>query len=441
MREFFRIWAAPVLLVVIAGLLALIFAEPPPPRSVLIASGADGGSYARAADRYAQSLRESGVSADVQRTAGSVENLRLLQSGRADIALVQTGLAGDLGAQGVRSLGAVFLEPLWVFYSGRRSIRELNDLRGLRVAVGPEGSGVRVLSRVLFDDVGLEGGAFESIPLSGQAAASALANGEIDVAVVIAAPDAPWIRELASDPAIRLLSLDRAPAYVRRHPYLAAVPLFRGVLDLERDVPARDVVLLAPVAQIVVRENLHPALQALLIEAAYAIHSSGSMLSEPGFFPTPKLADIPLSKEADRYYRDGPSFLRRIFPFDVANFLERAWVFIIPLATLAFPVARASPPIYRWRIRRKIYLWYRHLRDLETAGRAAGTLGERHEIVERLHALQVDASRVKVPLSFTDDLYRLRAHIRFVTDLVERGASHSQGGIVEGPGSLVEQGL
>ena len=431
MREIVRIWAAPALLVIVVAVLALLFAEPPPPRSVTIASGAEGGSYALAADRYAQALSESGVSAHAERSAGSVDNLRRVKSGEADIALVQTGLASDFGTQGVRSLGAVFLEPLWVFYSGRQTVREFDDLRGLKVAIGPEGSGVRVLARVLFDDVGLEEGAFEGVPLAGQAAASALMAGEIEAAVVIAAPDAPWIRELASDPSVRLLSLERAPAYARRHPYLASVTLFRGVLDLERDLPSRDIVLLSPVAQIVVRENLHPAIQVLLIEAAYSAHSSGSMLSEPGFFPTPKLADIPLSREADRYYRDGPSFLRRIFPFDVANFLERAWVFIIPLATLIFPLVRASPPIYRWRIRRKIYLWYRHLRDLEAAGRAAGTMEERDEVIGRLHALQVDASRIQVPLSFTDDLYRLRAHIRFVADLVDRAAVRSRDVIMD----------
>lgn len=441
MREIVRFWAAPVLLVLVVAGLTLLFLEPPPPRSVRIVSGAEGGSYAVAADRYAVALRERGVSADVERTAGSVDNLRRLKSGGADIALVQTGLAGDFGTQGVRSLGAVFLEPLWVFYSGRRTVREFDDLRGLKVAIGPEGSGVRVLSRVLFDDVGLDEGAFEGVPLAGQAAASALMAGDVDAAVVIAAPDAPWIRDLASDPSVRLLSLERAPAYVRRHPYLASVTLFRGVLDLERDVPSRDVVLLSPVAQIVVRENLHPAIQALLIEAAYSAHSSGSMLSEPGFFPTPKLADIPLSQEADRYYRDGPSVLRRIFPFDVANFLERAWVFIIPLATLIFPLVRASPPIYRWRIRRKIYVWYRHLRDLEAAGRSAGTLEEREEVLERLHALQVDASRIQVPLSFTDDLYRLRAHIRFVADLVGRAASRSRTGLTGGPDVQTDQYL
>jgi hypothetical protein len=162
-----------------------------------------------------------------------------------------------------------------------------------------------------------------------------------------------------------------AHALARRHPYLDEVTLYRGVLDLKAILPREDVMLIAPAAQIVVREDLHPAIQSLLIEGAMAAHGGGSLLSDPGQFPAPQLADIAISDEAKRYYDNGPSFLRRVFPYSVANFLERAWVLAIPLITLMIPLIRAAPPLYRWRIRRKIYVWYNDLRQLEADGRAA----------------------------------------------------------------------
>ena len=136
------------------------------------------------------------------------------------------------------------------------------------------------------------------------------------------------------------------------------------------------------------REDLHPAIQSLLIEAALAAHGGGSLLADPGRFPTPQLSDIAISDEAKRYYDNGPSFLRRIFPYSVANFLERAWVLAIPLITLLIPLIRAAPPLYRWRIRRKIYVWYNDLRELEAAGRAATTTEERTEVRAKLADLQ-----------------------------------------------------
>jgi hypothetical protein len=192
------------------------------------------------------------------------------------------------------------------------------------------------------------------------------------------------------------------------------------VLDLARDLPERDVQLIAPAAQLVVREGLHPAIQSLLIEAALAAHGGGSLLSDPGRFPTPQLADIAISDEAKRYYENGPSFLRRIFPYSVANFLERTWVLAIPLITLLIPLIRAAPPLYRWRIRRKIYVWYNNLRELETDGRNAQTAEDRMEVRAKLADLQEETGKVEVPVSYTDDLYRLRAHIRFVAELVDK---------------------
>jgi hypothetical protein len=225
---------------------------------------------------------------------------------------------------------------------------------------------------------------------------------------------------LVGDPAIELLSMKEAHALARRHPYLDEVTLYRGVLDLASILPKEDVMLIAPAAQIVVREDLHPAIQSLLIEAALAAHGGGSLLSDPGKFPTPQLSDIGISDEAKRYYESGPSFLRRIFPYSVANFLERAWVLVIPLVTLIIPLVRAAPPLYRWRIRRKIYVWYNDLRELEADGRNAQTAEERTEVRAKLADLQEETGKVEVPVSYTDDLYRLRAHIRFVAELVDK---------------------
>jgi len=198
------------------------------------------------------------------------------------------------------------------------------------------------------------------------------------------------------------------------------------VIDLAEILPKQDVMLIAPVAQLVVRDDLHPAVQSLLIEAAITDHGGGSLLADPGRFPTPQLTDIAISDEAKRYYESGPSFLRRVFPYSVANFLERTWVLIIPLVTLMIPLVRAAPPIYRWRIRRKIYVWYKDLRELETAGRNAETAEDRIEVRARLADLQAETGKVEVPVSYTDDLYRLRAHIRFVAELLDKLGSNER---------------
>ena len=99
---------------------------------------------------------------------------------------------------------------------------------------------------------------------------------------------------------------------------------------------------------------------------------------------------------------------------------------VIPLVTLLIPLVRAAPPLYRWRIRRKIYVWYTDLRELEAAGRAAETPEDRTEVRAKLADLQAETGNVEVPVSYTDDLYRLRAHIRFVAELLDKLAAQER---------------
>lgn len=417
-------WLGPLGILVIVGFVAAIYVMgPPPPKSVTIAGGSAGGAYAVTAAGLGASLEAEGVKPTILSTAGSIDNVTRLKTGEAEIAIVQTGLLNEEAGEGLRSIGAVFYEPLWVFVRRGGEFADLRDLAGLRIAAGAEGSGTRALADMLLGEVGLSAADYTLAPLGGGDGAQALKAGEVDALVAVSGAAAVWIHDLVADPAIQLVSLDRAPAFSRRHPYLDTVTLFAGVIDPAAGLPAHDVQMLAPAAEIVVREDLHPAIQSLLIEASFERYAGGSIFAEPGAFPTPDLADVELSDEARRYYKDGPTFLRRLFPFDVANFLERAWVLAIPLLTLAYPLFKAAPPLYRWRIRRKIYVWYSDLRDLEAEARAAKTDAELAEIRGKLAELQAETGEVEVPLSYNDNLYHLRNHIRFVSDLVDNLAS------------------
>ena len=396
---------------------------PPPPDTIRFASGAANGAYAQTAQTYTDIFEEKGVTLNIVETTGSGDNLKLLRNGEVDAAIVQAGVAELSDAEAIRSLGAIFYEPLWVFYRNETGILEsgLEDLRGfddLTIAAGSETSGTRKLATDMLSQNGVSA---RLVALTGEAGAEALRTGEVDVLMSVSAPTATFITELLADPEISVLSFDRALAYERRTPYLSQVIFPEGGLNLEENLPSAPIELIAPVAQVVVREDLHPAVQALLIEAMVANHKAGTLLSAPDVFPTPDRADLPIADEAERYYENGPSFLRRYFPWSVANFLERAWVLIIPLVTLLFPLIRAAPPLYRWRTRRKIYVWYKDLRVLEARGRAAHTKEEREAVIRDLYDLQAEVvGQVEVPESYTDELYRLRSHILFVSQLVKR---------------------
>ena len=297
-------------------------------------------------------------------------------------------------------------------------VEDFGDLRTKRFAIGANGSGTRTLALELQGEFGGTWPASAQLALSGTAAADALKAGDVDAVAYASSVEAPYIQDLLRTPEVSLLSFPRAEALARRKAALSAVTLLRGVVDIGADIPSADVPLVAPVAQLAVRKDLHPAIEAVLIDAAVAIHGDGSLLSAAGTWPNPDATDLPVSSQARRYYKAGPSFLRRYFSFDIANFLDRAWVLAIPLLTLLFPLVRAAPPIYRWRVRRKIYVWYKDIRELEARGRASPKKEERAKILQELEDLQEEIGTVEVPLSYTDDLYRLRSHVEFVKQLV-----------------------
>ncbi|MEE2878185.1 MAG: TAXI family TRAP transporter solute-binding subunit [Pseudomonadota bacterium] len=432
MKDALKVYGPLALLVIASIWVALSLIDPAPPSKVTIASGGSGGAYYSLAQQYREALGEDDVEVEVLETRGSLENLELLMSGKADIAFVQGGIADAEERDELRSLAGVFHEPFWVFVRDDIAAEDYGDLRDIRLAVGPEGSGTRALALDLQESWGGNWAASSQSIESGLAAASALKAGDLDAAAFSASIDSPYIADLLETPNIRLLQFERAPALARRTAALDEVTLYRGILDLEADIPATDIPLIASVAQLAVDKDLHPAIQSLLLEASEEIHSGNSAFARTGAFPDKALIDMPLSAEAERYWKDGPSFLRNYFSFQVANFLERAWVFLIPLLTLLIPLVRAAPPIYRWRVRRKIYIWYKDLRELEARGRSAETNDQRDAILSELSALQKEVGELEVPLSYTEEVYHLRSHISFVRQLVQGlysrdlGVSHAR---------------
>jgi uncharacterized protein len=398
----------------------VMFVEPPPPRSIVIASGARNGAYFRFAQRYAEGLQAQGLSVEVRETAGSVENLRLLGedgSGVA-VAIVQSGVAGPDDVKRAYALGSLYREPLWVFYRGESRLERLSQLAGKRVGVGPAGSGTHAIAMQLLAVNGLvesrspgENARVTTVPANVADAAKALQAGELDAAFFVAAIEADYIQSLLNQKGVNLLSFSQHEAYHRRFRFLAPVTVPAGLADLGQNIPGRDVELLAPTAMLVVRKDFHPALIPLLLTAATRIHGRGDELSDPGEFPSGKYCDLPLSEDARRFYESGQPMLQRLLPFWLASLVDRAKVMLIPLIMLMMPLLRAAPPLMRWRTRRKIYLWYSDLREIDQR-LATGLSGpELDEELARLRDIEHQVAYVDVPLSYMEEFYHLRLHL------------------------------
>ncbi|MSQ70213.1 MAG: C4-dicarboxylate ABC transporter substrate-binding protein [Betaproteobacteria bacterium] len=432
------ITAGPFAALVMVSLVAAYFLlEPTPPRRVVMATGPAGGDYAAFGARYAAALKPYGIEVVLKQTAGSSENRRLLRDPlqQVDLGFVRGGSsdalrASDEEAGGVPlvSLGSMSLEPLWLFYREKSAkklprgvLSQLGQLKGWRVNVGARGSGTSGLFGKVLHANGIERESMERTRLESTPAVMGLLEGNLDAILLAATPEASLVQMLLLTPGIRLFEFAQAEAYARRMPYLRPVVLPRGVIDLGRDQPAHDMPLVATTTALILRERTHPALQQLFVQAAQTIHGGTGWIARAGQFPSGQNTELPLAREAERYYRTGPPFLQRYLPFWLANLIDRMWVALVSIIAVLIPLSRVVPPLYDFRIRSRIFRWYRQLRDIEDA--LSGNAEPQAALLEKLNRLDEKAEGISVPLSYTDELYALRSHIKLVRERLAAAAA------------------
>ncbi|MCC6473139.1 MAG: C4-dicarboxylate ABC transporter substrate-binding protein [Burkholderiales bacterium] len=414
-------------LVAAAFWFAYQFVKPAPPARLVMASGPADGAYHPIALRYREILARQHIDLEIRTSAGAVENLRRLADPESAVeaGLVQAGLGDAADYPGIETLGSIYYEPVWIFYRGAPLEDDLRHLRGKRIAVGVEGSGTRRLATQLLLVNGAWTPPTRIVDLGGEAAAQALRKGTIDVALLVGPAEQATIRSLLLDGRVRLMSFDRAAAYTKAFPFLTAVRLPEGGINLLRNIPPNEVVLLAPTANLMVKQTLHPALAGLLLQAMSEVHAGAGILHRDGEFPALRGTEFPASAEAQRYFRSGPPFLQRFLPFWAANLIDRILVLLVPLVAVLIPVLRYAPSLYGWRIRSRIYRWYGELKLLELELKEHFEAQRLPEYRRRLDQLEQRAYTRPLPIAFTPDVYTLRLHIATVRGMLDRGAHAS----------------
>ena len=407
---------------------AYFLLQPAPPKRIVFATGPERSALDQFGKRYVAELARHGIEVELLPTRGSLDNLLALGDATqdVDIGFVQGGSSDYARTADEKqadvplvSLGSMFFEPVWLFYREdaargvpQAALAELAQRERWRISFGAEGSGtpglmrkVLAANRVNVDDL-------QPVKLELTPAVVGPLGGELDALAFVSAPESQMVQMLLQTPGVELLEFLQAEAYSRRFPFLSPVILPRGVADLERNVPAKDIPLIAPITSLVAREDTHPAIIQLLVQAASRIHSSPGWIAQAGQFPTSQAAEFPIAPEAERFYLNGPPLLQRYLPFWLANLIDRMWVVLFSIVAVMIPLTRVVPPLVEFRFRRRVFRWYRQLRDIETRLEIGETPAP--TLLEELERLDIRIAHIAVPLSYTDALYNLRAHISLV---------------------------
>jgi len=420
--------AAILVAALVAGALWVSFQllQPAPPRRIVMASGFDGGLYHKYAQRYRALLAREGVTVEERMTSGSADNLALLLDSKSgvDVALMQGGVATPQQAESLVMVASLYYEPLWVFHRSGERWDRLSRLKGKRVAIGLPGSGTRAFIEPLLAASGVDAANATLVPLGTVDGLAALRAGEIDAAVMVGGAQTESILAALRDPTLDLVDFQHADAYQRRFPHVTRLTLPAGTIDLGRDLPPHDITLIGTRSMLVAREDLHPVLVNMLVDAARAVHAGQGYFEAPGEFPNASPVDLPVSVDADRHLRFGSRLLYRYLPFWVAAFVERMIVVVVPLLVVLVPVINFLPQFLRWRARSRIYRWYGELALLERdVATRSGELPIERWLTD-LDRIRRAVEHIETPRAFASEAYTLREHIALVRrSVLERAGS------------------
>jgi TRAP-type uncharacterized transport system substrate-binding protein len=409
-----------LILVALAVALWVVFSfiEPPPPKVIRIATGSPSGAYARYARQYAAEFAKHGVRLEIVNTAGSVENLKRLEDprGRIDLAFVQGGVSSAEEHPNLAGLASVAYEPIWFFYDKRRFSAaspptRLRDFIGHSLAIDAPGSGVRAAAMKLLAMNKMTDAGDKLVPLGGMDAVDALLAGTLDAAILVSAVGSPTIEKALSHD-LGVMSLGEADAYVRLLPWLAKIELPKGVADIANEIPHERVVLVAAVANLVAREDLHRAIMFLTLDIASTVNGPATAIHARGEFPSEQGLDYSESDESKRFFKSGRPFLQQYLPFWLANLAERMIAVLLPVLAISLPLMRVIPAYLNWRAQAKLSQLYEEValleyrRDVADEGNAKS--------LARLAQIDRLVSRLDLGAAHHPKVYLLKSHIDLV---------------------------
>jgi len=277
-----------------------------------IAAGPRGSESVELASAIAQVFNEhnSITRIDVFETAGSAENIRLLEKGQVDFATAQADIRVN---ESVMAVASLYFDAYQLIVNDSTGIKVFNELRGQRVAIPPEGSGQHDSFWFVAEHYGLSPEDLTALPMSEEAANFAMVAGQVDAVFRVRAPGNAKIRELVRDHNMHLVPIYHAEALALKRSALApgVVPAgaYRGapalpVYDLQTPILERVLV-----ARAGVDDELIHKMTRLLFES----HSELVALSPLAGFIAPIEAggkiSMPVHPGAQRYYdREKPGF-------------------------------------------------------------------------------------------------------------------------------------
>jgi hypothetical protein len=212
-------------------------------KRLIIATASTGGTWYPLGGGVANLISKyiPDTSASAKPSGASVENIRNVESGRVDLAIVMPDAAyfgykgeADFKAQkkmeNLRGLFATYPIDAYFYSVEGTGIKTLADLKGKKVAVGAAGSGTEVFNRMILEMYGITYDNMDEQFLSAPEATDALKDGTTDAAMYLLGTPAPTLMDLTTQRKAAFLSMepDKIKAFCEKYPFYTASNIKAG---------------------------------------------------------------------------------------------------------------------------------------------------------------------------------------------------------------------
>jgi TRAP-type uncharacterized transport system substrate-binding protein len=318
-----------------------------------ILTGSAGGQYYAVATRLAERAKLEHWTLSVVPTAGSIENVRRLTTGRGRcaemFAIVQDGTPVPADAR-LELLGRL-PQPESLLLLGRpgNAFHTFADLRGASIGIGPEGSGTAYLMGQLFEDPDLRELDVHLSPHELPEQAQLVAEGKLDMAAFVMQEDAQFLRTLIRQHGLDIVAPRDLQGLIARYPWLSLGHIPAGRYDLVHPIPAVDKQI-AHLATLVIASPCAQRADRIALLILLGAELPGFVRGNPPSATGPNTV-LPLAPEAHQFFLTGePEIADRYFPWLVNLMSPAYWVYLFMAATVLFNGMKAFSRFRLWRI-------------------------------------------------------------------------------------------
>jgi TRAP-type uncharacterized transport system substrate-binding protein len=414
------------ILIIAIGFLAslvmgLSFIVPAPPKFIKIAAGDEYSSSFVTANRIKNEIEKSGISVEIVKSAGNLENVALLENSKSNVslAIIQSGTFKQANHPELESIANLYLTPLLVIYrkdTFQKPPEKLPDFVGKRISIGTEDGNANLLFQQLtkFSATTSDFDTTKKKNWDLGKSLAALEKKDLDAVFIVERPDEEeWILEAFKNPNVGIFNMIKAYAYPSRIQTSKVVEIPRATFNIQNNIPPQDIKTIGVNAELIAKKGINPAITGLILDVISRTESPRSNLQKEYDFPNDRELTFEQNEDSERYFRNGPSFLSKNLPFWVAVWGDRILKILIPVLAILIPIVNFYPQIIQFTTKRKLNAIYKELHQIE---HDVEMHKDKQVLKERLIAVEMKATTMHLPQFDTKSIFDLRENIQFVKD-------------------------